>query len=121
MKSFTKRQVQNYVAELAKYIDSVDTPKEVRATVGYMFLLGMTDRLVALGLDRNLASRAAATITVDLPPTFHIDFPEEFVELIRLYSKSTFAIWKTTLVDFGDNYYEDIFLALIGSSRITMT
>lgn len=121
MKVFTKRQVQSHVADLAKYIDSVDTPKEVRATVGYTFLLGMTDRLVVLGLDRRLASRAAAAIKVDLPPSFHIDFPEEFVELIRLYSKSTFAVWKTTLVDFGDDYYEEIFLALISTSQITMT
>ncbi len=113
-----KKEVKATVAAVRQFVDAMDTPKEVRASVGYLFLIGVSDRLVELGMAGDLSVRVAARINVSLPNDFQQKFPDEFAELIRLYAKQTFVLWKTCVADFDDAIYEEVFLELASTSSI---
>jgi len=107
-----KKRLHKELAAIRAYVDSLDTPSEMRKTTQYQFILGVKERLIELGMPNHLAAKSAVNIKCELPNTFHIDYPEEFFELVRMFAKMTFVLWKVALVDFDDDIYEDIFLEL---------
>lgn len=113
-----KRELNKILKDLQQYVDSMDTPKEVRKSASYLFLIRMTDRLTELGMNVDLAARASARINTNLPVDFADKHPTEFAELIRLFSKQTFILWKTVLADFDDDIYEEVFLQLASTASL---
>ena len=120
MKFLKPKKVDEYLDAVRHYVDGMDTAKEVRSTVAYTFLIGVTDALTELGVPGTTAAKAAARMTIQLPEGFHNDYPEEFAELVRLYTKTIFVLWKTVLADFDDGIYEDIFLSLAKQTHISL-
>ena len=115
---FTKRKIVKYVKELAKYVDGVDTPSEVRQNVNYAFVTMMIAELISNNIPPPLAAKAAARMTVELPPHLHLDFPDEFVELVRLMGKSLTVLYETVLEDFSDELVESVFLSLADDVKL---
>ena len=114
------KQVNQYLELVRQVVDRTDTSAEVRQLSAYLFLTGVADRLAQLGMPDDLAAAAAARIYTNLPPTFAEDYPDQFAELIRLYSKQTFVLWKTCVADFSDDVYEDVFLSLVKTNRLDL-
>lgn len=103
------------------YIVGVDTPTEVRAHTGYRLIVGISDELTALGVPSPLACRAAARIHVNLPDNFHNEFEEEFVELVRLWSKSMEVMYQTLSEDYDDGVVPDMFLSMCDQISVEFT
>ena len=107
----TKRKVKQYLKSIAEYVDSCDTPSEVRHQVGYAFVVMMIGELTLQGIPSTIAAQAAARMTVELPEKFHVVYPDEFSELIRLYGKSLSVLYFTIQEDFTESLVESVFLS----------
>lgn len=116
-----KRKIQNYIKQIANYVDNCDTPKEVRQNVNYAFMSMMVTALISNNIPPLLAAQAAARMTVDLPYKLHIEFPDEFVELIRLMSKSLTVLYETVQEDFAESLVESVFLSLADDVELRLS
>jgi hypothetical protein len=116
-----KARVDKFLQATRDYIVGVDTPEEVRAHTGYRFIIGVTDEMSELGVPSTLACMAAARIHIDLPDNFHNEFEEEFVELIRLWSKSMHVTYITLLSDYADFVVPDMFLSMCDKISVEFT
>ena len=120
MKMLKRRKIEEYLAELRHYVDGMDTPREVRATVGYTFVISLTDALTELNMHPDVAAKAASVTTAILPDNFHEEYPEQFAEIVRLYAKQLFVLWRTCLSDYSDEVYEDVFMELAKRNEIRL-
>lgn len=117
---FKKRKVNEYIETMTKYVDGVDTPNEVRQQTNYVWLVMMTDALHSNRVPMDIAAKAAASMTVDLPYNFHIDFQDDFVELVRLMSKSLTVLYHTVEQDFAPQVVESVFLSLADDAKLEL-
>lgn len=118
---FSKRKVKQYLKEIAKYVDECDTPSEVRQRIGYAFMVMMIGELMMQGVPSQLAAKAAARMTVSLPDKFHVDYPDDFVELIRLMAKSLSVLYFTVHEDFDESLVESVYLSLADDVELVMS
>ena len=118
---FSKRKVKKYVDQIATYVDQCDTPKEVRQKINYAFMVMMISELIRQGIPDTIAAQAAARMTVSLPENFHIDYPDDFSEIIFMFGKSLTVLYETIVEDFDESLVESVFLALADDVELNMS
>jgi hypothetical protein len=116
----SKNRVNEYLKLLAQY-SMCKTPTEVRQQVKYSVVVWMIAALIQRGMTADLAAKAVSRITISLPTNFHVDFPDETKELIRLHSEELSVLYSTICEDFPDSLVEVIFLTFMDGVELRGT
>ena len=105
-----KQKVEKFLEATREYIIGVDTPEEVRAHTGYQFIVALGDELAALGVPGSLACLGAVRVTALLPKDFHVEYKEEFIELVALWAKTISVTYETLAADYDESIVGEMFL-----------
>ena len=117
----SKRTVDQFMEVTRNIIAAIDTTNEIRHQAGYQFCLRLGDRLHEMDMPASLAVQASSVINVVLPSEFHLQYPNEFDELIELWAKCINVIYNTFREDYHAEVAPSIFIEHMRKFEVTFS